>query len=171
MLYVKCDCGTEKLVSRENLVGGTTRSCGCFLRKDTAARTIVRSSYKGGAKQRGLSFSLSDEEFLSLTSSPRHYCGCLPFRGQRANGRRRGGDTPGGAYTYNGIDRVNNAIGYELSNCVPCCTECNRAKMDRTYEDFVEWIGRVNTRISIGKALQILDRPTHNALDENDRAA
>ena len=148
MWLVRCDCGTEKLVSRENLIGGNTKSCGCSLRKATAAQTIVRCSYKGGAKQRGLSYSLSEEEFLTLTSSPCHYCGRLPFRIQKANGRRRGGDSPGGAYTYNGIDRMDNSVGYEFSNCVPCCTECNRAKMDRTYEEFIEWINRMHSRLS-----------------------
>jgi hypothetical protein len=30
---VRCDCGTEFVVSRSNLVSGGTRSCGCLRRE------------------------------------------------------------------------------------------------------------------------------------------
>lgn len=45
-----------------------------------------------------------------------------------------------GPYVYNGLDRVNNLLGYELTNVVPCCNICNRAKKDMTYEQFKLWI-------------------------------
>jgi hypothetical protein len=37
----------------------------------------------------------------------------------------------------NGIDRVNNNIGYTLENCVSCCGDCNFAKHVSTSEDFI----------------------------------
>lgn len=43
-------------------------------------------------------------------------------------------------YTYNGIDRVNNDIGYIKNNCIPCCKICNRAKNSMSYDDFLNWI-------------------------------
>ena len=157
MWYVRCDCGKEKLVCSENVRGGNTQTCGCVqrnghpVRKETAARTVVLSGYRLGAKKRGLSWELSVEEFVTLTSSDCHYCGRAPFRVQKVSGRKDGGDSPGSSYTYNGIDRVDNAIGYELDNCVPCCTECNRAKMDRSYEEFIEWSNRMH--------LHLIERP------------
>jgi 5-methylcytosine-specific restriction endonuclease McrA len=37
-----------------------------------------------------------------------------------------------------GIDRVDNSIGYTPDNCVPCCTQCNRIKLDHlTYEEML----------------------------------
>lgn len=41
---------------------------------------------------------------------------------------------------YNGIDRIDNSKGYNLDNCVTCCTQCNTAKMQETEEDFKKWI-------------------------------
>ena len=40
----------------------------------------------------------------------------------------------------NGIDRVNNNLGYSKSNCVACCTFCNYAKSDHSQEEFIFWI-------------------------------
>jgi len=41
------------------------------------------------------------------------------------------------------MDRIDSNKGYELSNVVPCCKICGRAKMDLPYEDFMEWINRI----------------------------
>lgn len=44
---------------------------------------------------------------------------------------------------FHGIDRVDSSIGYTKENCVPCCKACNRAKSDRSYEDFIQWVERI----------------------------
>lgn len=36
-----------------------------------------------------------------------------------------------------GIDRVNNKIGYQVDNIVPCCAWCNKMKLVATKEDFI----------------------------------
>ena len=41
---------------------------------------------------------------------------------------------------YNGLDRVDNDIGYIFSNVVTCCIKCNTAKLDYAQKDFIEWI-------------------------------
>lgn len=33
-----------------------------------------------------------------------------------------------GHYEYNGVDRLDNALGYTRENCVPACRPCNAAK-------------------------------------------
>ena len=48
-----------------------------------------------------------------------------------------------GDFTYNGIDRVDNALGYTTGNVVPCCKQCNHAKSDMPYADFMAWIARL----------------------------
>jgi hypothetical protein len=45
---------------------------------------------------------------------------------------------------YNGIDRVDNLIGYEKHNLVSCCKTCNIAKNNNSEKDFLEWVKRVN---------------------------
>ena len=47
-----------------------------------------------------------------------------------------------------GIDRVDNSVGYILSNCVPCCEWCNRMKLDYTKDDFIKQC--VNVAIKVG---------------------
>lgn len=38
----------------------------------------------------------------------------------------------------NGIDRVDNSVGYESDNCVSCCPSCNRMKHVLLVEDFLK---------------------------------
>ena len=78
--------------------------------------------YKKDAFRQDLSFDIPKEVFLSLIKEPCYYCGDQT--------------------ELNGLDRVNNNIGYAEENVVPCCTMCNRAKRDYTQEYFIEWIKR-----------------------------
>ena len=48
-------------------------------------------------------------------------------------------------FNYNGIDRVDNKIGYTLKNCVTCCKYCNNAKKDNDVDEFKEWLEYVKT--------------------------
>ena len=42
-----------------------------------------------------------------------------------------------------GMDRVDNTVGYSVSNVAPCCTHCNRAKLAMSRTEFFDWIKRV----------------------------
>lgn len=37
----------------------------------------------------------------------------------------------------NGIDRRDPNKGYTVENCVPCCEQCNYAKLDYTEDEYV----------------------------------
>ena len=76
------------------------------------------SHYKSDAKRRDKEFILSIDEFDNITSKPCYICG------KYTNGS-----------SYSGIDRLDNEIGYVLSNCIPCCDKCNRIKYTYTLED------------------------------------
>jgi hypothetical protein len=39
----QCDCGEEKVVRRANLMSGSSTSCGCWFREQSAARCGVKS--------------------------------------------------------------------------------------------------------------------------------
>ena len=43
----------------------------------------------------------------------------------------------------NGIDRIDNNIGYTKENSVPCCEICNKAKRDMSYNDFINYLKRI----------------------------
>src|SRR6266702_2114923 len=80
--------------------------------------------YRVGATERELSFSLSFEDFDSLVSKPCHFC--------------KESKVP------RGLDRWDNMVGYEKSNCVPCCPTCNFAKKKMLGSDFILMCQRVS---------------------------
>jgi len=88
------------------------------------------------AVKRGYQWELSEEEAKGLMDLPCHYCGQEPSNVCKS--RYGNGD-----YYYSGIDRMNNSIGYEPTNVVPCCFECNKAKGTRNYTDFIAWLNKV----------------------------
>lgn len=71
---------------------------------------IKREDYREGAKKRGYEFHLTEEQTYELFKSPCFYCNQF------------------NAIGINGIDRVNNSVGYTIENCVGCCSHCNAAK-------------------------------------------
>ena len=76
--------------------------------------------YKKNAKKRNIDFNLTKQQFYDLTAQPCYYCGELN--------------------NYNGIDRVDSSKNYTLDNCVPCCSYCNKMKMDYS-KDF--WLSHM----------------------------
>jgi len=87
-------------------------------------------------KNKNREFNIDKELFRNITSKECYYCGSLPksiIKPERSNGE----------YIYNGIDRVNNSLGYIKGNCVPCCSICNHAKSTLEQEEFLSWIERV----------------------------
>ncbi|NDB82209.1 MAG: hypothetical protein EB127_05625 [Alphaproteobacteria bacterium] len=79
-------------------------------------RNYIVSSTKRGHGD----FQLNFEEFQQLVTKPCHYCNLI--KEDEANG----------------IDRVNNDIGYTKENCVPACWRCNRMKHFYHPEFFLE---------------------------------
>ena len=144
-----CDCGKETWVVTTKIHNGHTTSCGCHKLKSRAlspgraARNQILDGYKRGARKRGFEWSLTESKFDILTTSKCYYCGCIPSTTKRTRGNN-------GDFVYNGIDRVDNSLGYVVSNCVTCCEICNRAKRHMLYDDFLDWILQlVNYRGSV----------------------
>jgi len=81
------------------------------------------ASYKRGAIQRNIEWELSFEEFLLFYHKTCNYCG------DEINGI--------------GIDRINNNIGYNIKNCIPCCTICNIMKNNLELNFFINHINKI----------------------------
>lgn len=133
-----CECGESVAVYGATLVGGRTKSCGCYKRKEKWHSHIssVVLSYRRSAETRGYSFDLSRKDFENIIFQPCHYCGAPPSNKKDVSVSR----CQPGVLSYNGIDRKDNTIGYSVDNCVPCCIVCNRAKSAMTYRGFIGWI-------------------------------
>lgn len=144
-----CDCGNIGSASSTNLISGNVTSCGCY-RLEIATSRIAEyneaqgnnigidsgihrayQQYKKSAKSRNYVFDLTKEQFVRITSQNCFYCN------KRPNIIMRG-------YVYNGIDRFYNALGYFIENCVPCCTECNKAKMNMDGHEYLALCRRVS---------------------------
>jgi len=141
----QCDCGKECFVVARALTIGNTKSCGCLKRELLQAGLTkleygianfnqLFGNYKRQAMKRGLSFNLTREEFYELTQKDCYYCGISPYQVQKRT------DILWGDFIYNGVDRLNNTLGYEIDNVVPCCGKCNRAKMSLNEDEFLDLI-------------------------------
>ena len=140
-----CDCGKSCSYSTGKLRFGSVTHCPecppINANPETGFNRVLLY-YKKGAKERNLLFNLSKESFKTLIKGNCHYCGQPPSNVHTFC------SIP---YVYNGVDRIDNSLGYEDSNCVSCCKPCNVAKMDRSYNDFIAWIRRVHTHLFGGK--------------------
>jgi hypothetical protein len=140
-----CDCGkTTQVLGTSLRRPKGTKSCGClsketrFERSNQAIINRILRSYKSGAKQRNLDWSLPINQFESLIFSDCHYCGAKPVNCVwRLTKYRKG------SVYYNGIDRVDNRRGYLPDNVVSCCRVCNLAKGTMTTDEFISWVFRV----------------------------
>jgi hypothetical protein len=138
----RCVCGKEIVRSPYNLFhdvrGGHEPSCQKCSRRPglpigLAAKNAVLGAYRRNAALRNIPILLSDEDMLDLFAGNCFYCGKQPSqRSKERNGR--------GSFIYNGIDRLDNAVGYIPGNVVPCCGMCNRNKGAMCFHEFIEWV-------------------------------
>lgn len=157
----KCDCGNEKIVVSDNLSSGKSKSCGClrkeFLSKkgnqfglyedrQEAMMKVQYSHLKRRHKQNGMIGDVLDfETFSKISKSKCKYCG-LEYSKEikdRLNESKSKKSLSDEVLKINGIDRIDNNIGYTKENSVPCCKYCNFAKHTMTEADFYSWIRRV----------------------------
>lgn len=143
----QCKCGKIKVVRFSSLWNHLTKSCGC-LQKDKAIKTCKSRKlpfsvcptntlfglYKSGARKRNLTFDLSKEDFEYLIKQNCHYCGSKPQTKYASYHNKKD------FIIYNGIDRVDNFVGYVKNNCVSCCEFCNASKSNYTKEEFLNKI-------------------------------
>ena len=95
--------------------------------------TQILLGYKRHARDRGLMFELTYDEFAMLVQQPCHYCGCELSNLKTTKNCKEG-------FAYNGIDRVDNNVGYIIDNCRTSCYNCNQAKHQMIESSFYEWV-------------------------------
>jgi hypothetical protein len=72
----------------------------------------VKHSYwylKSNSKRRKIHFDLSFEDYIKIRLQPCFYCGKQPL-----------------SHNQGWLDRINNDLGYILTNVLPCCGPCNK---------------------------------------------
>lgn len=81
------------------------------------------SRYLKSSRKRNLTWELNQSELETFYESICTYCG--------------------ESYKGLGIDRVDNNIGYIISNCVPCCSTCNFMKRALSKNEFILKIQKI----------------------------
>lgn len=145
-----CDCGrtARSICSGDNLIRGRSKSCKlCKLekignanrgkskkpripidwslrRKATfeAVLNLLFGNYKRHAARALRVFELDKSVFSDLIKGSCYYCGIVGGRVMKT-GRLKNHE-----WRVNGIDRLDNGVGYTEKNCVSCCSLCNRMK-------------------------------------------
>jgi predicted SprT family Zn-dependent metalloprotease len=141
----RCDCGKEVKRIASHIIEMANRglepNCGkqsCSgHNKMPGIEAGLRDRYRiyrRNAAIRGLEWRLTIDEVRDLMAGNCYYCGTPPSMISQA---RSGGHWH---FVYNGIDRLNSNQGYLPGNVVTCCKNCNMAKRDMPYEEFIAWI-------------------------------
>lgn len=137
----QCECGKEKIIKLNSLIMKKTQSCGCLQIASAKSKDPWLSEFnyvRNAAKKRGLAWDLTRNQFQTLCSKPCHYCNSSPSTTTHRKG-----------IIKNGIDRVNNKLGYWLSNCVPCCKMCNIAKHTWDLDEFHTWVKKIYSHMNV----------------------
>ena len=139
---VQCDCGKEvnypayRFTNRRS----PTRTCGCGpkgrrpIPNNGSHFNMAFTKAKQSARDRGLYFALPHDVFCAMITKPCFYCGTPPEMKRAKN--------LSGTVSRHGIDRISSSKGYTLDNCVPCCAQCNVAKLAQSVDEFKAWIKR-----------------------------
>ena len=144
---VRCACGNEFKSKYYHLTQNVTRSCrDCFVSKargrpvlpdNLGEKRHLINQYKQSAKRRNIPYQLTEDQAIQLLLGDCHYCGAKP------SNKVVRSTTANSTLLYSGIDRYDNSVGYTTENCVSCCTFCNTAKLDKTIQQWEEWLDRI----------------------------
>jgi hypothetical protein len=145
-----CECGRNAFLRSGDIVNKKRVACiSC-----TASLASVRKhekyehygyvnrlykDYRIGSNKRNLIFDITFEKFYELITSNCFYCGIEPQI--RPNPKYMVKTLE--PLKANGVDRFNSDIGYTEENCVPCCSKCNYAKHEMSFDEFKDWVEKV----------------------------
>jgi hypothetical protein len=139
---MRCICGTEIKANSQRVKRGSKKNCGCKRSKKGKQKNQINrkiATYKVAARKRGISWSISNELAKTTMLGDCDYCGSPPKE-----------DSYG---ICNGIDRVDNNLGYIEENIVPCCRECNWMKGTLSVEEFIRHLQQILLHYYTNKAI------------------
>jgi hypothetical protein len=125
----------ERCVYIDNLIQGGACPYLTHIFKERKGTSF--SAYTERASRKGLLFELTEEEFAEIRSAACYVC-------QRVN-------IPG--FNQNGIDRVDNKLGYVTTNVRACCDKCNYMKKELEIGQF-----RSKVKEVAAKAIENIDK-------------
>lgn len=138
----KCmKCGHETVSDGTRIRKGLSIKCNCpnnnKLPEGEARFNALYHMYSSSEFTRGLNFDIPKIIFRCLIKCRCYYCDREPYSQYEK-------DKSNGSFIYNGLDRVDNNIGYTIDNVVTCCKECNRMKGSMKHDLFVDLCNRIS---------------------------
>lgn len=104
--------------------------------KGETGALLAYKDAKRHARYRKLDFLITFEEFVAIVEKNCFYCNNFPPLGY-------GTWLDWSKFNYNGIDRVDNNLGYINNNCVSCCKYCNAAKSNLSLVEWEQYLERL----------------------------
>lgn len=133
--------GTCCLNCRKNKLAEWSRNHGVKYTDPVEGKcSILHSNYRSRAKRKKIPFTFTFEEFKGMVTSNCYYCNLEPNKCRADRAKSRMGSS---RVFFNGIDRLDSDGGYTPENTVPCCEDCNKAKRNLSYSQFIELIKRI----------------------------
>ena len=96
--------------------------------------------YKQRANNKNIPWSIIDQMAYVLFNSDCHYCG----EKDTIENNTLGCDSK---YSLNGIDRQNNAKGYDYDNIISCCQMCNFMKCEIDYDNYIKMVRHITEHV------------------------
>jgi len=157
--FCECECGNTIDIETNNLTSGNTKSCGCLKIEISKSESKINKLINGrrqftpniasarrvwkGYCYRDKKCTITFDEFLMLSKQNCFYCGIVPNTKYNyfltVSSRSSEKAQKEGLFIYNGMDRIDSSKYHTIDNVVSCCNDCNRAKNDRTTNDFLQW--------------------------------
>ena len=91
------------------------------------AKCVSYASYKSRAEKKDLEFAITNADYKSIIQEDCYLCG------------KQTTET-----NINGVDRVDNTVGYTVANCKACCKECNHMKNNYGLDELFAKIERIS---------------------------
>lgn len=147
-ILVECKCGFKTSIRIDAVKkNNSCPKCGQIKRRSTftnkTKESIIKAlynTYKRQAAKRSYDFQLTYEVFKKYIFENCYYCSTPPSNLAKQNYR---------SLAYNGIDRVDNSIGYQDDNIVTCCGECNWMKNRLTKDAFLEKVKKIFNNLKL----------------------
>lgn len=137
----KCSCGNVEEIRSIDLTKKRKLECtNCsklkyMLPRGEAGFKRYFDRLRSRALERGYSFNLSEDNVKTLNLDNCYYCNKGPSQISYAKCKSEFA-TEHSKYVYNGIDRIDNCKGYEITNVRTCCKDCNFAKREMSEAEF-----------------------------------
>ena len=118
--YMKCSLPVDVFLKRiEHILTYNNKINGRYFTEEFCdTNSVCYNKYRTRADDKSLPFELTHEDYNTITNSQCYLCGRKSYEKHK-----------------NGIDRIDNDLGYTMSNIQPCCYSCNFIKKDMVLDE------------------------------------